>query len=370
MKKSYPNIINNQKCYGCSACQYFCPTNAVELRENNQGFLYPTIDIEKCIKCGKCEDVCPLEIGTGEQGTIYQVLHCNKEVQKKSQSGGMFTALSDYILSLNGVVYGATFDDRLNVVHSCADNRDDRDLMCKSKYVQSIITVELIDDIKKNINAGKYILFTGTPCQCAMVSKNFGSYEKMIICDFICHGVPSPEVWKAYIKYIEKKNHIKIEKAVFRNKICRGKGNHTESFFDETGKEIFNNEYSRLFYTHLAHRKSCFFCQFAQRKRVSDITIGGFLEKSDFLSNQDSSMVILNTVRGRTVFDEISDKIIFREQKLDTYYKNQPCLYRPVPKPELYEEFWNDFQTDEFAEVILKYATEDIEKKFHIEILD
>ena len=150
MKSNYLETNDRKTCYGCNACEYICPTNAITMNMNEQGFLYPKVDNSKCINCGKCKKICPYHIAYEEtKGEIYQAVHKNVEVLKRSQSGGVFTAISDYVLSQNGVVYGATFNDDFAVSHSRATSRDERDKMCGSKYVQSIISKEIINRIKQ-----------------------------------------------------------------------------------------------------------------------------------------------------------------------------------------------------------------------------
>lgn len=371
MKKTkYLESNQEQDCYGCGICEWVCPTQAIKMQEDCKGFVYPVINHADCIQCGKCHTVCPIEMEeSGTKGIIYQLVHKSREVCLASQSGGAFTAFSDVILQRKGVVYGAAFDKDFTVAHKRAETKEQRTAMHGSKYVQSRIQKNIFKQLEEDIREGRYILFTGTPCQCAMIAKNYGKYNKIIICEFICHGVPSPYIWKENLSYIEKKYHIEIKKAVFRNKRCRGKGNNTESYYDQEENEMFSNEYSALYYSHLAHRKSCFSCQFAKQERYADITIGGFLEPSDFKAEYDSSMVIVNSERGEWLFQEIKDAVYCRESKLE-YYKNQPCLYHAIPYPKNYDEFWKCFRMEGIERVIEKYATDDIKHRFHIEILE
>ncbi|MCI8485312.1 MAG: 4Fe-4S dicluster domain-containing protein [Lachnospiraceae bacterium] len=369
MKNKYLETGNRSSCYGCNACGYACLADAIEMIENEQGFLYPYVDEKKCIDCGKCEKVCPYSMNTeGRRGNIYQAAHKSTDVLLKSQSGGAFTAISDFILGKNGSVYGAVFHDDLSVFHTRAITRQERDKMCGSKYVQSIISSELLKQIEKDLNDDMWVLFTGTPCQSAMIAKNYGTYERLIVCDFICHGTPSPQIWMDYLSYISQKEQIEIVKAVFRNKRCRMLGNYTESYYTKDRQEYLSNDYAALFYSHLAHRESCFSCQFAQGKRYSDITIGGFLEPSDFDAEYDSSMILVNTKKGRNLFEKIKENIDYQKSRLH-FYKNQPCLYHPVPRPEEYEKFWEDYSKADMSYMIETYASDEIKKKFHIEIL-
>lgn len=369
MKSLYLENSKPSDCYGCSMCEKACPVKAIKMEQNNHGFLYPSFDNQKCIECGKCYEVCPINIDVDKgQNDIYQVAHKDIDVLKKSQSGGAFTAISDYALHRKGVVYGAAIKDDLSVCHIRAENDIERNRMSGSKYVQSYISSNLIEILENDLNNGKTVLFSGTPCQCAMIQKNYGNFENLIVCDFICHGVPSQKLWKRYLEYIEKENMSHIKKAVFRNKRCRKIGNYTESYYLENGEEALYNDYAALFYSHLAHRDTCFECQFATFDRYSDITIGGFLEPSDFESPYDSSMVIVNSSKGKIVFDEIKKDINYTQSNI-SFYKNQPCLYHPVQKPNQCDEFWHDFETEDIKYIIDKYATDLIKDKYKIRIM-
>lgn len=369
MKSEYFITGDISTCYGCNACYHFCPVGAIELEKNNQGFSYPIVREDLCIECGRCREVCPTSIEkNGRRGTIYQVAHKNTDVLLDSQCGGAFTAISDFVFSRGGSVYGAAFSEDLSVKHIRANEEQGRNYLRGSKYVQSTIEENVFEQMEEDIKNKIWILFTGTPCQCAMMKLSYGFYEKLIICDFICHGTPSPDVWDGYLQYIREKEGITISEAKFRNKRCRGIGNHTESYWSEDGKEFFSNDYAGLFYSHLAHRENCFSCQFAKQERYSDITIGGFLEPSDFDTEYDSSMVIVNSPKGKMVFKGISKAINYKESKLP-FYKNQPCLYHPVPRPYEYNAFWEDYQYLSMKELLLKYSTDEIKKRFHIEIL-
>lgn len=369
LKTTYMESKKNSTCYGCSICAKVCPVSAISMVKNTQGFLYPLVDEDKCIDCGKCQAVCPYSISKPIKiGVFFQVAHKEKAVLRRSQCGGAFTAISDFSLRKGGVVYGAAFADDFSVAHIRATDKVGRDKMNGSKYVQSVITTELICQLEEDIGSGRIVVFSGTPCQCAMVKKNYGENENLYICDFICHGVPSPALWKKYLKYIEHENHEPIISAVFRNKRCRKIGNYTESYYFASGTEKFYNDYGALFYSHLAHRESCFACQFTTQKRYSDITIGGFLEPSDFDAPYDSSMVIVNSSKGEELFEAIKQDIEFQKSNV-TYYKNQPCLYHPVGRPENYEQFWKDFSNKDMHYLIKQYAIDEIKDKYKIRIL-
>ena len=364
VKCEYLSNYNETACYGCGACVHFCPTKAISMIKNDRGFLYPEFQEEKCINCGLCRKVCPNHIvHNGRRGVIFQAYHVSREVLLESQSGGVFTALSDCFLEDGGAVYGCVLNDVFEAEHVRAIAKEERDRMRGSKYVQS--TIGGVEDmLAYDVKSGIPVLFVGTPCQSAMVKENYDA-ENLYVVDFLCHGVPSPALWKRYIMAKEKIYNIK--KVKFRNKICEGKGNHTESIYDQEGNEHISNTYAAIYYSHLAHRPSCFQCRFAGQERYSDITIGGYLDKSNFEAPLDSSMVIVNTEKGRKLFDRAKRALRYQHSCL-AEYKQQPCYYHPVLKPGRYDEFWNDYLNMDILDLMKKYASEEIKHRFHIEI--
>lgn len=368
MRNEYLSTWDESKCFGCSACEKECPTKAITMKENKKGFRYPTLDDTLCIDCGRCREVCPWHRETEgiKIHTLYAAEHKSEDVIRKSQCAGVFTALSDCILSKGGVVYGAILTDTFEAVHARAETAEVRDKMRESKYVQSVIDKRLLEELEEDCKCKRYVLFTGTPCQCEMVKKNYGDNENLFVCDFICHGVPSPKVWKDYLKWREEELGT-IRSARFRNKRYEGKGWHCESFFTEDGKEHDSNDYAAIFYSHLAHRESCFSCPFAKEKRYADITTGGFIDLRllTYKPKYDLSKLFINTERGKRLMDYIKEDMHLIPCEIQ-YFKNQPCLYHPVERPKETDTFWDEYDTLSTKAVFDKYATDDIKRKYYL----
>ena len=202
-------LLDKKNCFGCTACAACCPYDAITMQTDNAGFKYPKVNTELCVNCGICDSICPSNqkspnLFTPNIKKAYAVKHINPDVLEHSASGGVFTALSDYVLQSGGVVYGAAFDENMVVRHMRAENKLERDRMRGSKYVQSDLDniFQLVKQDLKNRN----VLFTGTPCQIAGL-KNFlrGREERLICCDLICHGVPSPLVFSEHLKLLKKR---------------------------------------------------------------------------------------------------------------------------------------------------------------------
>jgi len=359
------NVISN--CFGCGACEAVCPTQAIKMEEDERGFLHPVIDNSKCIDCGKCHKICPDNVcDSGKiNDTFYVAHHKDQSVISHSQSGGMFTLISDEILERDGVIYGAGFDCDFKVIHKRTDNKNGRDELCYSKYTQSVIDKSVYENIKQDLEQDKWVLFVGTPCQAYAVKKTFGN-DKLICMDFICHGVPSPKLWKDYLEY-RRKMWGPIEKVQFRNPKLRNRGNHSESIFTQDGVEHISTMYSAFFYAHIAHRDSCFRCPFAMEARLADITIGGFLDAKQFgiAEEYQKSVVMCNTDKGELLWKSVLDKAIVKKLEMKRM-NNQPCLYNHISKPAGCDKFWIEFKSNSIDYLYDSYITDELRRKYRL----
>ncbi|MBO5852165.1 MAG: Coenzyme F420 hydrogenase/dehydrogenase, beta subunit C-terminal domain, partial [Clostridia bacterium] len=212
-------IVDKSLCSGCSACLHICPKNSISMEPDKNGFLRPVIDETKCTNCGLCKKTCPVLNKKEQQEKnvqAYAVINKDEGVRKDSSSGGVFTQIAKYVLSKNGVVFGALFDENFKVKHAYIESENDLIKLQKSKYVQSEIGVTY-KEAKNFLDQGRFVLFTGTPCQIGGLQAYLKKpYDNLITQDFICHGVPSPKVWK---KYIDKKKKVgNIKEVSFKDK--------------------------------------------------------------------------------------------------------------------------------------------------------
>jgi coenzyme F420-reducing hydrogenase beta subunit len=193
------------------------------MKLNEEGFLYPIVDETRCVKCKKCEEICPAIVQGKERKPlkVYAAKNPDDEIRIQSSSGGIFSLLAEYIINEGGVVFGARFNDKWEVVHDYAETKEGLEAFRGSKYVQSRIndTYKLTKDF---LSAGKKVLFTGTPCQIAGLKAYLQKeYDNLLTVDLVCHGVPSPLVWKKYLDEIVlpfTKNNANIVSIKFRDK--------------------------------------------------------------------------------------------------------------------------------------------------------
>lgn len=357
-----------EECSGCSACQSVCPKDAITMKPDERGFLYPVVDEAKCVDCGKCKSVCEFSDNYNksnllENPKVYAVKHKDDIVRDRSRSGGMFVACADYILnSKNGVVYGCGFDEKLDAVHMRIDSYKDIKSLQGSKYVQSDMG-DCFKMAKKDLDDGKYVLFSGTPCQTAGFRSYVGDYiydDRLIVCDLVCNSIPTPKVYQDYRKFIENKYESKIIRFNFRDK-SRGWNTHIESCELENGEKIFSKFYTELYYMKTITRPSCTVCKFTNTKRPSDITLGDFwgVDKvvENFDDNKGVSTVMLNTEKGIVLFDEIKNNLYFEEVSLDDITAMQPRLKKNnADLSAQTDKFWRDYQKYGFEYVLKKYT--------------
>lgn len=354
---------NTEKCSGCGACYSVCPAQAILMKTDEMGFFYPEISKEKCIKCGLCQKVCKTKRTykyTVEQ-RFFGVKLVNEKERARSRSGGLFYALSSEILSKGGSVYGAGYDGEFLVEHKRVITRKECKKLQGVKYVQSP-SWKIYQYVAKDLEHGMKVLFSGTPCQVngliGFLEQRKINMDLLFTCDNVCHGVPSPLIWKEYLEYLKKKRGKKIKKVDFRNKEF-GWNSHVESIWYEDGSVDHNDYFARLFWKNLMLRPSCYLCPYASLHRVSDITMGDFwgIDKTDseFADTKGVSLCIVNSQKGLELLESVKDAVTVREYRSDECM--QPNLQCATEKPEEYECFWRRYQKHGIKYIISKYAS-------------
>lgn len=291
---------------------------------------------------------------------VYAVKHKNFTTRMLSRSGGMFTAVSDFVLNNGGVVYGCILSDDFKAIHVSATTVDERNKMRGSKYIQSEIG-EVYKKIKIDLSLNKMVLFSGTSCQVAGLKSYLGKDFNNLLClDILCFGVPSPYVFNRYVKWQEKKNKAKCNLVDFRNKKDFGWEEHIETLYmkNKGGTiKVNSSVFRNLFLGRNILRPSCYKCPYKDVMHPSDITIGDFwgIENavSGFNDNYGVSLVLINNEKGKRVFDSIKDLDFFICNLKDSL---QPVLIEPFSMPLEREEFWKDFNMRSFDYIAEKYA--------------
>ena len=317
---------NKKECCGCTACFHICPINCIVMKEDEEGFLYPNIDKAKCIHCNKCKEVCPNR-NIENRNTRTQTFvgyYKDDEVRKQSSSGGIFSAIAEWILQQKGVVFGAAFDENFEVHHIAVETKEELIKLRGSKYVQSRLENTFLE-AKEYLEKKRKVLFTGTACQIAGL-KNYLSaeYENLYTVDVLCHGAPSPKIWRMYLDDKKEQYQASINKVEFRNKDDGWKNfsiniafSNMERFYTHHNKEKF----MRMFLDNLDLRPSCYSCVFKEIPRISDVTIGDSWGVENYMPDMDddkgTSVILVHSSNGEKIFREIRKKLIVGEVGLD-----------------------------------------------------
>lgn len=374
------NITSKSECCGCSSCAQICPKKCIDMTEDEEGFLYPLVDKSKCIDCGLCEKSCPILKNEKSNDTIsaYACQNIDETTRLRSSSGGTFSLLSEYVLDNNGVVFGCAFDSDMVLFHSYAETYDDYKKFRGSKYLQSKIG-DCYTKVREFLNNDRLVMFTGTPCQIdGLKSYLKKDYNNLILVDLVCHGAPSPLVFSKYKNELEKKFDSKTESVSFRKK-SSGWKTFSVSFMFKNKKEFtntLNNDlFMRGFLKDLFLRPSCHKCISNGLKRNSDITLADYWGISNHYPEMDddkgTSLILINSEKGKRYFDSISDKMKFIQTDIDYALESNPRIIKSVSPHKSRSEFFNNLDKYDFSKLIHKYCDDPflVKVRIHLSII-
>ncbi len=393
------NIQDKSKCCGCNACVQRCPKQCISMHEDNEGFLYPKVDERLCVGCGLCEKVCPV-INQGEKRepiVVYAAKNPNEEIRLQSSSGGIFTMLAEQTIDKGGVVFGVGFNKEWEVEHQYTETKEGLAAFRGSKYVQSRVG-NTFREAEEFLKQGREVLYSGTPCQIAAL-RNFlnKEYDNLLTVDVICHGAPSPGVFRAYLeeekeRYAQRgeaKNSVSsvsirpiserdsltasggkvsVEAISFRDK---EKGWEKFSFVLLLSKASAAGEKNTVLSSYTLHehpflkgfladlylRPSCHACPAKELKSGSDITLGDYWGIASTMPELDDdkgvSAVLINTPKGVAAMNNISAELHTASYE-DVRQKN-PAIYRSCLIPSRRVAFFKE-STESFTAKVLRLS--------------
>lgn len=363
-------IAKKEECTGCHGCYNVCPKKCIDMKFDEEGFLYPSVDSNKCVECGLCEKVCPI-IHTVEVENEPIAIGCynkDEKIRMNSSSGGIFTLISELVIKSGGVVFGAEFDENYNVRHNYVDNMEDLHKFRGSKYVQSTIGSSYYD-AKQFLEQGRQVLFSGTPCQIAGLKRYLQKdYDNLICQDIVCHGVPSTYVWEHYKTFIA--NGRKISGVKFRDKSTGWKTYSLQIDFDDGSlyKDIGNeNCYIKGFVRDFYLRPSCYECKYKTLHRESDITLADFwgIEANvpELDDNKGTSLIFVNSDKGKDYFEKIKGKIIFKVVDIEKSVTFNTSAFRACTYTKKKLIFYKKYAEEDFDLLMNNLTKESISNK-------
>jgi coenzyme F420-reducing hydrogenase beta subunit len=359
--------ILKENCTACQACSNVCPQKCISMEVDYDGFYYPFIDESKCLNCGLCIKVCP-SLNKNEVDNHPKAFACSnndENIRLQSSSGGMFSLIAEYVLANDGVVFGAKFDQDFRVIHDFVQEKDKLQEFRGSKYVQSEIR-DVYTKTKDFLDAGRWVLFTGTPCQIDGLKSFLGKpFDYLFTADIICHGVPSPRVWLEYISYREKMARAKTKRIAFRRKDEGWKLFSVSFIFqnDTEYRQTFNNDpYMKAFLKNICLRSSCYVCGFKTLHRQSDITLADFWGIQNILPGMDddkgTSLIIINSKKGQEIFEQVKKKMRYKEVDIEKALAYNTSAVKAVAYNPKREKFFAELGKLSFDNLVKKYCTD------------
>lgn len=325
-------IDDKKQCCGCTACESICPKKAIKMLPDNEGFLYPHVDKTLCVECGLCEKTCPIIAPIKHNGIPEAriVRNNNSDIVFDSTSGGAFSAIAATLMQeKKAIIFGACYDEKLQVIHRGIDNESDLRIFRGSKFVQSSIS-GCFEEIKQLLKSGQVVLFSGTPCQVAGLQKYLNNIDttRLYLVDIVCRGVPSPKLWELYVAYMEQKYKSKIKNVKFRNKTYGYKSSTMLVEF-ENGRVYKKSgridPMMRLFTREMCSRPSCSDCAFKGRSRISDLTLFDCKKYTKVTKLYDDdrgyTAVLVHSAKGKELLELASKQADIQEADIDLLIK-------------------------------------------------
>lgn len=348
-------IDDKKDCCGCWACYSACPRHCIEMREDEEGFRYPSVNASACVECGVCERVCPVahadkeDVPHRQDGWLVQ--HKDEAIRRESTSGGAFTAIAAWVIRQGGVVFGGGYREGTFVVeHRAVEREEDLAVFRNSKYVQSVIG-DAFKQALDRLREGRWVCFSGTPCQIEGL-RHFlkgREYERLVCVDLVCRGIPGPRILTRYIEARQASIGGEFVKILFRDKYY---GYHYSSFSiynKDKGKDyhkgVDSDAYLRAFFSNLSDRPSCYDCRFKKRYRHSDFTIWDCFPVEKFtkaLDGKGTTRVLVQSDKGRMIMEGIKNDLHCMAVRPDRLVAGVREMFHSVPVNPRRPEFFAD----------------------------
>lgn len=372
--------VKANECCGCKCCADACSRNAISFIEGTDGFQYPKLDKERCIQCGLCVKTCPIMnlVSPAEPDTqdVLAAQCKDRAVRSNSSSGGIFSLLARMVIDEGGVVYGAALDDQMKLRHVKVEDVESLPNLMGSKYLQSD-TMGVYQSVKKELIAGRQVLFSGTPCQVRALRLFLRKpFDNLLAVDVICHGTPSQASFDQYRSTLEKKRRTRITRVNFRSKASGWKSYSIEISHangQRTITEHHQDLFMRGFLANLNLRESCYHCPANHYRSGSDLTLGDFWVyvhgQSRFENDDGVSAVIIHTEQGRRALEKCAAAFDGEKQELSRLVACNRVLEKSVERPPDRDAYLKLAMTGRFEKAddlyVCKTTKERIKKRIY-----
>lgn len=357
-------LCKAELCTGCGACATVCPAGCIQMEADKEGFLRPVVQEENCIGCNLCQRTCPIltrAVPDSNNTIAYAAIHENEQIRYGSTSGGIFSLLCDWIFDRGGIVFGAAYDERFAVTHYHAESSEEISRLRGAKYAQSRLG-DTYAQVHKQLEQDRYVLFSGTPCQVGGLLAYLGKdYEKLVLVDLICHGVPSPKLWQHYIDYrsIQDACGQKPCAINLRSKETGWPGYSIRfTYPDGQVYSTLNSQdpYLRGFVGNLYLRPSCYNCHFKGSVRDSDFTLGDYWgvwgQLPEYHDGKGTSLVLLHTPKAKQLWEKLAGQMRFSEVEVSAALTENPSALVSSAQTEKREAFFARYEQEDFHELI------------------
>lgn len=357
-------LCKKELCNGCTACANICPKGCISMVSDEEGFLRPVINKADCVDCSLCQNVCPIlreSVPIERETVAYAAINQDDVVRQCSTSGGIFTLLCQWVLTRGGVLFGAAYNEQFEVVHCKAETAEELTRYRGAKYAQSRLG-DTFKQIAVYLQNDRYVLFSGTPCQVGGLLAFLGKqYDKLILVDLVCHGVPSPKVWEHYTKYRKQQDAQNTMPSAInlRSKETGWPGYSIRfDYPDGTAYSAVNSQdpYLRGFVGNLYLRPSCYDCQFKGISRQSDFTLadywGVWEQLPEHHDGKGTSLVLLHTQKAKQLWEELSPYMCVAAVESSAALAGNPSAVVSSLLPEKREEFFARYEKEDFSLLI------------------
>lgn len=314
--KGYLRTGNQVECLGCEACVQACGHQALTMKEDEEGFRYPQLDVSKCVFCGACNRACPIEHEPPRQTEVQTAFGGylqDPKLKEESTSGGAFTALVEAWCDTNYVIFGAEAD-RLEVRHTYITDKKELGKYRKSKYAQSHMG-NSYKEVRRFLREGRKVLFSGTPCHIAGLRAFLRQTDttNLLTVEVVCEGVPSPHFVRKYDQWLQQQHGSAIASLDYRYKDGRKWDFQVMRTELDNRRTLVRDRWFNPFWSvwlqHLMSRPSCYQCPFATSSRGADLTLGDLWGVHLYCPelygrNGGASLVVCNTDKGREVLEK------------------------------------------------------------------